>query len=133
MFALSDTEVELDEAAVDTRRRSRARVFVPVDLETDDGLWTGLTLDISEGGLFIATHRLLKVGAIVLMRLTLPTDPEPIVAAAAVRWVRPRREGDETPPGFGLQFVAMDARASVRIRAFMRSTRAPFALDRCEC
>ncbi len=60
--------------------------------------------NLSEGGLFLRTSTPLESGSTALVRI----GQEPAFEAAA-RVVWSRAEGDEGPPGMGLQFQQVDA------------------------
>jgi uncharacterized protein (TIGR02266 family) len=112
-----------------TRQSLRVRVFVTVDIESEHNFWTGLTLDLSEGGVFVATHHQVPRGSVVLLNLTLPECDEPIITAAWVRWTRDYCPIDEIPPGLGLQFMDLDLTAKARIRRFVFNTRVPLLFE----
>ncbi len=113
----------------DARFAERVRLFVQLDFESEHNFWTGLTLDVSEGGLFVATYCDLAVGTRVTVHVKLPGSDETITAMAIVRWTRHCSDSDDVPPGVGLQFVAIDARALTRIREFVYRVRAPLFFD----
>lgn len=99
----------------------RIDLDVAVDLESEHNFYTGLTQNISTGGLFVATNHLRKVGDLVTLRFTLPNDERPLTVEAEVRWIREnsalhRREGRT---GMGLQFVALGPEAAAAIGQFM--------------
>lgn len=93
--------------AADGREQPRIDVQVEVTMESDHNFYTGLTSNISEGGLFVATHFLLPVGSRLQVRMTVPGRDQPIDALVEVRWLREGRFAD-LPPGMGLRFVEMD-------------------------
>jgi uncharacterized protein (TIGR02266 family) len=113
----------------EARQSLRVRVFVSVDIESEHNFWTGLTLDLSEGGVFVATHHHVPRGSVVLLNLTLPPDEEPIITPAYVRWTRAYCPFDEVPPGLGLQFVDLDLASKARIRRFVYNMRAPMLFE----
>jgi Tfp pilus assembly protein PilZ len=57
---------------------------------------------IEHGGIFVATYRVPKIGALVSLRVLLPGDYE-FQAAAVVQWTR--EGGGSTEPGFGARFT----------------------------
>ncbi len=104
------------------REVARASVYVSVDVYSDHNFWTGLTMNMSEGGLFVATHSLVPVGSFVILHMMLPSYEEEIVIAAEVRWTRAYSPGqDGTPPGIGLQFIDLDDDTLLAIREFIES------------
>ena len=101
------------------RCRSRARVEVEVSIESDHNFFAGLAQNMSEGGLFVATHSLPEIGTIVDLLFTLAEDGPPIVATAVVRWLRLYNEASDAPPGAGLQFVQLGELDLASIRRFV--------------
>ena len=88
---------------------------------SEHNFYTGLTHDISEGGLFLATHNLLPVGELVNLTFTLPDAPQPFQAAAEVKWVRDTQatRDRDLPPGMGLKFLELSQQASEMIARFL--------------
>jgi uncharacterized protein (TIGR02266 family) len=103
------------------RAFERLNVEVEVDVWSDHNFYTGFSTNISEGGLFVATHVLKPVGTVLEIRFTLPSDPTWIVALADVRWVRTMNERSDAPPGLGMRFVRIDELALRRVSAFIRA------------
>jgi uncharacterized protein (TIGR02266 family) len=103
------------------RTAPRVELQLEVGLSTDSNFYTGLTQDISTGGLFVATHQLHRVGQHVTVHLTLPGQPAPITVESEVRWVREisALQGAHGTTGMGLKFLALDARAHQAIAAFL--------------
>lgn len=121
--------VKKRESRLDTRVVPRASVQVAVDIASEHNFWTGITMNISEGGVFVATHRLEPKGASLVVELTLPEDEKPILALAEVRWTRDYTESSDAPPGLGLKFVSIDSSALERIRAFVERVREPILFE----
>lgn len=127
----------MGEAAVDLARENgvenrimpRAAVEVCIDLSSEHNFWTGLTMNISEGGVFVATHKIVPVGTTLGVEMTLPGDAEPVMALAEVRWSRDYTGNPDAPPGLGLQFVSLEPCAVDRIRAFVEKVREPLFFD----
>jgi uncharacterized protein (TIGR02266 family) len=101
------------------RVHERAPLTVEVTLSSEHTFYSGVTNDISEGGIFVATYTPPPIGAIVRLTLTLPSYGEwPITGE--VRWTRALRQtSDEFPPGCGIRFVEIPAEAIAAIRAFV--------------
>jgi uncharacterized protein (TIGR02266 family) len=94
---------------------------VQVGLDTETNFYTGLSQDISTGGVFVATSRIRPVGDQLTLRFSLPDIDVPIVARAEVRWTRdasPLDQGDN-PPGMGLRFIDLSAEAKQAIATFL--------------
>jgi uncharacterized protein (TIGR02266 family) len=106
----------------ESERRDSARVVLEVEvgLETDHNFYTGLTRDISSGGLFVATHLIRPVGERVGVRFTLPGRRAPIALETEVRWVRDGRTmRTDCPDGMGLRFLELPADARAAVAAFL--------------
>jgi uncharacterized protein (TIGR02266 family) len=108
---------------MDDERRSSARyqVKVEVGLQTESNFYTGLTQDLSGGGVFVATNQIRQVGDRIKVLLTLPGQTEPFEILTEVRWVRGgstlSRNIDD--PGMGLRFLQMSPRARQAIADFL--------------
>ncbi len=83
-------------------RRSSPRVPVEaeVSLASDSQFFTGLAGNLSSGGIFVATYRLLPMGSAVTMQIALP-DGE-LLVKGTVRWLREASSG--AAPGIGIAF-----------------------------
>lgn len=87
------------------RECPRVVVEVEVSMHTEHNFYTGLTRDLSEGGLFIATVEHLPVGTELDLTVSLPGQA-PIRARGRVRWVREYNQfNQDFHPGVGVQFV----------------------------
>lgn len=107
----------------DKRTAPRLDLDIAVDMESDHNFYTGLTENISTGGLFVATRQLRKVGDRLVLRFTLPGGEGPLAVDAEVRWIREnsalhRREG---ATGMGLQFVDLTPQTAASITSFMQT------------
>jgi uncharacterized protein (TIGR02266 family) len=95
-------------------------------MESDSNFYTGLTQDISTGGLFVATHNLRKIGQRMMLKFSLPSSPNPVVVECEVRWLReagPLHDHRSTdhPPGMGLKFLTLSPESRTAIAGFLRS------------
>lgn len=88
-------------------RRGTPRVAVEVDVSIggDGRVVTGVSGDVSVGGLYVSTYRPLPEGTRVSVRFRLPTGN--VMASGVVRWTREGRPG--RLPGMGIEFVELDA------------------------
>jgi uncharacterized protein (TIGR02266 family) len=109
------------------RQHARANVNGEIDIYSETNFWTGLTMNISEGGVFVATHMLLPMGAMVVLNLTL--EGETIATLGQVRWTRDFCVDSDVPPGIGIQFVNLDKRMLFAIRRFMATVREPLLFE----
>lgn len=117
---------------LDPNRRQHQRHAIALEVEIDDtsdhNFYTGITLDLSEGGVFVATHLEKRIGTLVDLVLHLPGTTEPLRCSGEVRWVRAYSESSDSPPGLGIRFVALDPSAHASIQRFL-SDRAPLFYD----
>lgn len=86
------------------RNLPRTAVAVDVSMQTEHNFYMGLTENLSEGGLFIATYDALPLGTKLDLTLKLP-ETAPIKVKVEVRWVREYNQFTESmAPGVGVQF-----------------------------
>jgi uncharacterized protein (TIGR02266 family) len=105
----------------DRRREPRYSIDVEVTFESEHNFFTGLTQDLSGGGLFIATPTVRPVGEMIHVRFTLPTHYEVIEAITEVRWVRTSPlPGGGGEAGMGLCFLQLAPRAKEAVKAFLK-------------
>ncbi len=128
----SDTVEASQSGPVSTAEARRAHprhdVELDVSLESESNFYMGLTENLSEGGLFIATHVIKPMGTKVEVSFKLPHVPEPIKAVGVVRWIRQYSETSDTSPGIGVRFEEISPREVEQIREFL-AARAPLFYD----
>lgn len=125
--------------AEDRRRHARYALSLAITMQGDNNFYAGLSEDISEGGVFIATFHVLPIGTPVVISFTLPHTEEPITTSGVVQWVRgpgatahPANMfggGGELPgvmPGIGIRFHDLDAATRKVIRDFMQQRKPVF-------
>lgn len=110
------------------RRHSRYAVELEVSLSSDHNFYAGFAENLSEGGVFVATHSLKAVGTVIDLMIFLPGDDSPVKVRGEVRWIREYREGSDVPPGMGVRFVDLGADAAAAIASFL-SHREPLFYD----
>ena len=103
------------------RAAERHDLEVAVDLESDSNFYTGLTQNISSGGLFIATHQIKRVGDRVHLKFTLPGAARAIECDTEVRWIRENSSLHRTdsPSGMGVRFLDMSPADASTIQSFL--------------
>ena len=122
--------MQSDDVKIDRRRQPRVAVKLGVTLSSESNFFVGFTNNVSEGGLFVATHDLLPIGEQVQLQFQLPKEEEPISVDAEVRWHRPIASArDGAPPGFGAQFVEIDDGDHRRLQEFVSSREPIFFPD----
>lgn len=105
-------------------RAKRVRVNVNVGLNTHTNFFVGTSLNLSEGGLFVATNAVVPVGTEVDLTFALPSG-QSVQVHGVVRWTR--TPDDRRPmlrAGVGVQFVALPDGVLDAVRAFVE-TREP--------
>jgi uncharacterized protein (TIGR02266 family) len=106
--------------AHDTRVHPRRPIVASVSFESDSNFYTGVTGDISEGGVFIASTTLLPVGTELTILLSLAGESRPLAIRGVVRWVRDRSAcGRDVCSGFGVQFTRISSEALATIARFV--------------
>ncbi|RKI54057.1 TIGR02266 family protein, partial [Corallococcus sp. AB049A] len=116
--------VALTPAKSDGRKAGRVRMHTAIDTRSDSNFFTGFSMDISEGGIFIATVEAVPRGTPVELDFTLPGG-RPLTVNGVVRWARDGN--DRTPdlmPGVGVQFTTLPPEVAHAISSFV-STRDP--------
>ena len=100
-----------------SERRSFPRMPVEVDIGmySESNFYAGLTQDISEGGLFVATQKILPLGTDVSVSFTLPGVPE-IKTDGQVTWIRQPIDG---VPGMGIRFTRLTSDDQATIQRFV--------------
>ena len=113
------------------RTSPRVEIQLEVGVHSESNFYTGLTQDISTGGLFVATHKVEPIGQHMLVQLTLPGVPQPITVECEVRWVREATalHGNHSHPGMGLRFITLSANARQAIAGFLRTRESLFYDD----
>lgn len=98
------------------RASPRVSLSVDIHMSSDSHFFTGLSGDISEGGIFVSTYRPLAIGDEVELELTLPGSADPFTARGTVRWIR--EHSADHPRGFGVSFDVLADGERARIHDF---------------
>ena len=111
----------------DRRADANKRVFVEVEigLSSESHIYTGLSLDVSTGGVFVATYEPARPGTPVGLHFVLP-DGHVVNADGVVRWTRAATE--DAPPGMGVAFSRISAESLAHLADFCAS-RPPLYFD----
>ncbi len=108
------------------RRSPRRSCELELEFTEDTHFYAGLTQDISQGGVFVATYRLLPVGSRLALSFVLPGGTE-IRASGEVKWLRESACSGERP-GMGVAFSELSEDAILAIHRFC-SERPPLYMD----
>jgi uncharacterized protein (TIGR02266 family) len=101
------------------RRHRRTAVRAEVHLESESNLYAGITNNLSQGGVFVATPELLTRGTVLDLEFSIPDGGPPIRTTAVVRWIREDLDSIEGPPGMGVQFVELEGQTRQRLERFV--------------
>jgi Tfp pilus assembly protein PilZ len=101
---------------LELRRHSRVPFSEPVVFvgKGSETRWTGSSLDISLGGMFIETKTPLAFGAEIVVHVYIPGEPQAYALPGVVRWV--------APDGMGVQFGLIGAKETHTITELVRAS-----------
>jgi uncharacterized protein (TIGR02266 family) len=108
-------------AAVEADRRRRARIGLQADVSgsSQTNFFAGLSEDISETGIFVATMSPPPIGETVHLKVMVHGNASrSVVVQGVVRWHRTNEDGSQT--GCGIQFEELSEEATRAISALMR-------------
>jgi len=115
-------------ASTDARTHRRLSLELEVSLQSDSNFYIGLTENLSNGGIFVATYLVQPIGTAVSLTLRIPNRTTPLLLTGRVRWVREFTETLEATPGMGIEFDAMSDDDAKTIREFLVA-RTPLFFD----
>jgi len=106
-------------AAHERRQHTRVELKTAVSLGSESNFYTGFMNDISEGGLFVATHAVLPRGSVIDLEFSLPDEGGPIRVEGEVRWVCEYNPESDGHAGMGVQFRTVGPAERARIERFV--------------
>lgn len=113
---IDDDDAERFGSEEPSRRKSvRRHAELEIEFDRETQLYTGLTQDISEGGVFIATYKIQPLGTPICLSFELP-DGTMIVARGEVRWTR--TASNASRPGMGVAFTEMSDESLAALARF---------------
>jgi uncharacterized protein (TIGR02266 family) len=115
----AETAREPGGAGPPQRVRHRVPMQVAIDFHSDDNFYRGFSANLSDGGVFVATVNLQRIGTEVDLVFSLPTG-EQVQAHGVVRWVR--EVNDKYPdvfPGMGVEFTRIPRDCQAAIDQFL--------------
>jgi uncharacterized protein (TIGR02266 family) len=100
------------------RYLTRITIFYGLDPEE---LLSDYSINISSGGAFIETNRILPEGTVLTIRFNLPNTTGVIYTHARVAWVNDpdNIKKSSLPPGMGLQFLTLSMENIHAIRTYL--------------
>lgn len=106
------------------RQRRRRNARVPVRLEVEysslDAFLSDYAINMSRGGLFLASQRPAPVGTPVMLRFVLPDQTIPVEITGEVKWVNPEGVG-QLIPGMGIEFRDLDRDAERKLARYVKT------------
>ena len=111
------------------REAPRVRMQVKVDFGSQNNFYSGFSTNLSDGGVFIATVKVVPIGTPMDLYFRLPSG-DGVEATGVVRWVR--EVDDRQPdvlPGLGVQFLNLTDEARAAINLFVKSREPMFYPD----
>jgi uncharacterized protein (TIGR02266 family) len=101
-----------------SERRGTPRIPLQTEVvvATESNFFSGLSVDINEGGIFVSTFRPLEIGDRVSIEFTL--NEGQVLARGRVQWLRKGESGQL--PGIGVAFDEMSPEDVERVHGFCR-------------
>lgn len=111
-----DTPIDAPRAFVREVHRWGPRITYAIDVRLTRGtqFFAGVSSNVSEGGVFVATHGDFMVGSELSIELTLPTGR--VYARGLVLWQR--GASPYGPPGLGVTFLPLSQESATSLRQF---------------
>lgn len=109
------------------RGSMRVSLKVEIGVHSETNFYTGFTMNISTGGLFVATHVPAKVGEVIPVSFTLPNSSKTLEAMGEVCWSREYNPlYPDTHPGMGLRFKGLSEEDEKTINDYIANYREPY-------
>ncbi|MEM9692249.1 MAG: PilZ domain-containing protein [Myxococcota bacterium] len=122
---MSDDAKDNDDAM---RGRKRWGVDINVTVNSEADFYAGKAENLSEGGLFIATHIVPPIGTRFQLSLHLEDDNDSVVRGAGeVRWLRASNHDPDAPAGIGIRFLKLENDGQARVNHYLEVRRAQAA------
>ena len=102
-----------------SRNRSqdlRVKATFRVGYETMDQLVVAYTTDLSRGGMFVATYKLLPRGTVIRLNIALPDGESEVSVTGKVVYVREASQSEGRSAGMGVQFIDPDGSIQRRLQ-----------------
>lgn len=123
------TEAHFVQPEANERQGNRCCVELDVSVGSEHNFYSGLSENLSAGGVFVATHKKRQAGEHLELTINLPNSEQPIKGTGQVVWVRIFREGSSVPPGLGVKFVKLAEGSQERVDEFLKSREPLFYED----
>jgi uncharacterized protein (TIGR02266 family) len=103
---------------LERRQIARYEVNAEVNLSSDNNFYSGLTENLSVGGLFVTSNEALpNTGTVIELSLRLPGADADLRCTCEVRWHGVSQNGRR---GYGVRFVSLSPEAEAMIQGFIR-------------
>lgn len=94
----------------ENRGHPRLPVKIKVDFTSDDAVRSAFSLNISAGGIYLATSKPLPSGDTVVLQLYLPSLDGPVEVLGEVVWSNAHPDGrNDFPEGMGIRFTNLSS------------------------
>ncbi len=121
----------MDEKRRQARIAAESKLEVEINEYSESNFYLGfddaMVINLSTGGLFVATYTPLKVNDKFRLSFSLPPEDIEVEAVGKVIW---RREYNAayptTHPGMGVKFVSLSPKAQKMIARYIESVREPY-------
>lgn len=104
------------------RRQQRISVRLPVQFRLPKSeLTRQYSVDLSTGGMFIATAEMVPIDSELMLRLQLPDSPEPFACRCRVAWQNPPgiKKKPHLPSGIGVEFHELNSSHRDHVMSFL--------------
>ena len=113
----------------DSEKRGMPRIPLKIEIgiHSETNFYTGFSVNISSGGIFIATHVPSNPGDIIPLSFNLPNSGRTIEANGVVRWYREYNPlYPETHPGMGVKFIDLSPDDQKIVNEYITNLREPY-------
>ena len=111
----------------EARRDPRVSLKVEIDIHTETNFYTGFAVNISSGGIFVATHVPAQLGEKIPVSFMLPNGKKPIETVGTVCWFREYNPlYPDVHPGMGLRFEELEDEDDKIIDDYIKNYREPY-------
>lgn len=90
----------------------RISLAQPVQIELAGATWDGLARNLSRGGVFVESKRVVEPPSELAIAMRLPETPAWLTSTAQVIWTRPHAPLPRHRAGMGLRFLSLDRRTA---------------------
>ncbi len=87
----------------------KKRPVFGLKMKSADALYKAYMPFLENGGLFIPTMKVLTLGQVVGLRITLPQSDDEYKIKGRVAWITPESAQSRWKPGIGIQFLGEEA------------------------